>query len=672
MRGRFLCAAALQLVALALLVAPVHALDGDNQLREAFNAGLIRLFEAHPEWTQSPDCPFDEALYPFPEPKQGGVLDRVLRAGTIKCGSMFTADPIFNAKVVEVVNFIAEHYREQYNHNLTVQLASYTSDSDMWADLDNGKLDCVCYEYLTIGGFRGTARRTILWHPSCAFSSGSWNLASLKSSNINNVTQLEQEMYRRWKQGRFYEIASGSLEETQLWAQFPHAVVEQYNSWQEGLSALATRSDVVLAATAESIPNNASDNSVFMTNFFTPCAMFFRKEVEDKRKVRVSEVAGLEPWQTGNENLALLYEAALSAIIQDGDYEDIFAKYTNPNDITFLDCYKSDTGVKFAWVNSTANHNFTVAASRTNDSPLLNTTTNPPTGPLHALNFAIVSWISGQLSISPPLRLEYLYYDTNDAALDAVRNGTANATANNFWLAGAYRGNVTRDVFRPTCSSASFKTVMWSFENYSFLQLQRLLQNSSYKLGAVSGVAKSVLQFRFRVPAAAVVQYHTTEDALQALRVNPTLLAIAPALFYPTPAGVYELFTETSYNMFFGFQVFTTFFRKDFVSSCTDDEVDENLSEECLSNETSSCTPECRCSSGYHKRSPAGPSCAKDSTNRTLAIVLGTVLGSSMFLLLLVVVGVVVVVVVLFPLMRKKYRREGAHSFRGAMFGHRW
>eukprot|EP01105_Mastigella_eilhardi_P017287 TRINITY_DN397_c0_g1_i3.p1 TRINITY_DN397_c0_g1~~TRINITY_DN397_c0_g1_i3.p1 ORF type:complete len:678 (-),score=146.44 TRINITY_DN397_c0_g1_i3:65-2098(-) len=666
------------LVLLLAVAAVVVAKDGDRQLVQAFNAAFVRnkLDEIDISTIFAPlDCPVDAAVYPFPEPKEDAALDLVLRNGRLVCGIPHdAASSQFGTPACRVGAYYREHNPKRYSSDLTVEWKNYSSVAVMWDDLSNGDIDCASYAFLTIGGFAGTHRRNTEWQPSCSYTGGIWYIATQTNSGIRNMTQLQCEMTRRWKQGDFYELASASVEETQLWAQFPHAIVEQFQTVADTWFAHVGHPDSVLVASGPA--PNVSNYNYFPAHFYTPAATFFRTEVEDQYKVPADEVDSLAPWKKGNENLAKLYEAALLALKQSGDYDIIFADY--PDKITefyfgsskqiYLDCYMSgsmypvpDFDPKFAWKQNSTNHTFFIAVSRSSSSPILNTSTDPPTGPLHTLNFAIAAWISSQLFISPPLKLKYMFFDTDEDALDAVANGTANATANNFWIAGTHRGNATRDVFRAACSSAAFGTPLWSLESTHGKLIEKLYK-SNCSLGAVGTIAQAVLHYHF--PNITVELFVTTDDALSALRKNTSrVVAIVPPLFSEAPPDV------TVDEAFVAFQVFTTFFRKDLQNSCGDDELDGNKGEQCLPTDKT-CTKTCTCQSGYHAHKPAHDSCEKDLP--TTAIVLGTVLGSFALVLVFAVGGVVLAVLVLFPLLRKKYRREGVSSLRSRMFGHRW
>eukprot|EP01105_Mastigella_eilhardi_P017285 TRINITY_DN397_c0_g1_i1.p1 TRINITY_DN397_c0_g1~~TRINITY_DN397_c0_g1_i1.p1 ORF type:complete len:691 (-),score=129.93 TRINITY_DN397_c0_g1_i1:88-2160(-) len=679
------------LVLLLAVAAVVVAKDGDRQLVQAFNAAFVRYklnendFITSSVVTAPLDCPVDETVYPFPEPKEDAALDLVLRSGRLKCGTPYLLPkPNFYLIVARLGTYYREHNPQRYGRSLTVEWVNYTSVDDMWNDLRNGSIDCASYRILTIGGFAGTNRRNTEWQPSCSHSGGFWYIVTESNSSIHNGTQLQQEMTRRWKQGIFYELASSSVEETQMWAQFPHAIVEQFQTVADTWFAHVGHPDSVLAASGAAPNVSQSQFYQFPLRFYPPAATFFRTEVEDQYKVRADEVDSLEPWQKGNENLAKLYEAALLALIQSGDYDNIFSNYPDEAGVSllgssqqgYLDCYMSGSmypipDFEFEWQSNSTNHTFFIAVSRSSSSPLLNTTTDPPKGPLHTLNFAVAAWISSQLFISPPLKLEYMFYDTDEDALDAVANGTAQATANNFWLATTYRGNASRDVFRPSCSSVAFETPLWCLSEAPFSRywdLANKLYSSadcagySCKLGAVGALSQAVLRYRF--PNITVELFSTTDDALWALRNSTSqVVAITPPLFSLVPPGV------TMVQGFDSFQVFTTFFRKDYQSSCGDTELDAGKGEQCLYTDTT-CTTNCTCRSGYHARNPVHNSCEKDTP--ITAIVLGTVLGSFAVVLILVVVGVVLAMLVLFPLLRKKYRREGMTNFRSRMFGHRW
>eukprot|EP01105_Mastigella_eilhardi_P017286 TRINITY_DN397_c0_g1_i2.p1 TRINITY_DN397_c0_g1~~TRINITY_DN397_c0_g1_i2.p1 ORF type:complete len:683 (-),score=144.47 TRINITY_DN397_c0_g1_i2:65-2113(-) len=671
------------LVLLLAVAAVVVAKDGDRQLVQAFNAAFVRYklnendFITSSVVTAPLDCPVDETVYPFPEPKEDAALDLVLRSGRLKCGTPYLLPkPNFYLIVARLGTYYREHNPQRYGRSLTVEWVNYTSVDDMWNDLRNGSIDCASYRILTIGGFAGTNRRNTEWQPSCSHSGGFWYIVTESNSSIHNGTQLQQEMTRRWKQGIFYELASSSVEETQMWAQFPHAIVEQFQTVADTWFAHVGHPDSVLAASGAAPNVSQSQFYQFPLRFYPPAATFFRTEVEDQYKVPADEFDDLEPWKKVNENLAKLYEAALLALKQSGDYDTIFEDYPDKTAVLYLgsskqgylDCYMSgsmypipDFDQEFEWKKNSTNHTFVIAVSRSSSSPLLNTTTDPPTGPLHTLNFAIAAWISSQLFISPPLKLQYKFCDTDEDALEAVANGTANATANNFWIAGTHRGNATRDVFRAACSSAAFGTPLWSLESTHGKLIEKLYK-SNCSLGAVGTIAQAVLHYHF--PNITVELFVTTDDALSALRKNTSrVVAIVPPLFSEAPPDV------TVDEAFVAFQVFTTFFRKDLQNSCGDDELDGNKGEQCLPTDKT-CTKTCTCQSGYHAHKPAHDSCEKDLP--TTAIVLGTVLGSFALVLVFAVGGVVLAVLVLFPLLRKKYRREGVSSLRSRMFGHRW
>eukprot|EP01105_Mastigella_eilhardi_P013986 TRINITY_DN3185_c0_g1_i4.p1 TRINITY_DN3185_c0_g1~~TRINITY_DN3185_c0_g1_i4.p1 ORF type:complete len:255 (-),score=33.80 TRINITY_DN3185_c0_g1_i4:46-810(-) len=254
--------------------------------------------------------------------------------------------------------------------------------------------------------------------------------------------------------------------------------------------------------------------------------------------------------------------------------------------------------------------------------------------------------------------------------MDAVQNGKADVTSNDFWLAGTQRdGSRRAEVFRATCSTVSCNTTLWTrMEDHittrsDALELNKVFKaDPSLKLGAVGVEHQMTLQVLF--PNVTVDLFSTTEEAVQAFLITPAIKAVAPACFMQVPAGMYEV------DMWL-IQPYTMFFRKDIVSCCTDNEVDETLDEECLSTGIG-CTSECTCRPGYHQHHPAQTDCEKDTEIKTTTIVLSVVLGTFGVVLLATLVCVIVAVGVMFPLMRKKYRQEGATKFRSRMFGHRW
>eukprot|EP01105_Mastigella_eilhardi_P009419 TRINITY_DN2221_c0_g1_i3.p2 TRINITY_DN2221_c0_g1~~TRINITY_DN2221_c0_g1_i3.p2 ORF type:complete len:200 (-),score=37.37 TRINITY_DN2221_c0_g1_i3:4-603(-) len=184
-------------------------------------------------------------------------------------------------------------------------------------------------------------------------------------------------------------------------------------------------------------------------------------------------------------------------------------------------------------------------------------------------------------------------------------------------------------------------------------------------LGAVSLPSKFALQSLF--VGLAVVEFSSNAQALDWL-TRGLVVAVAPLWTKTKPASVHEITTSV-------IEPLTTFFRKDVVNSCGDDELDLFLGEQCLPT-SGSCTSQCSCAAGYHPQDPPQDVCFKDagthSHGNTVAIILGVVLSTLACVLVLLVVCAAVGVLVGVPLLRRKYRKEGATSFRNHFFGHRW
>eukprot|EP01105_Mastigella_eilhardi_P025486 TRINITY_DN6942_c0_g1_i1.p1 TRINITY_DN6942_c0_g1~~TRINITY_DN6942_c0_g1_i1.p1 ORF type:complete len:674 (-),score=145.78 TRINITY_DN6942_c0_g1_i1:69-2090(-) len=659
------------LLVAAWLATAAFASDGDNQLLQAFNAGFIRVLEdgsliallqnESAYYSMVQDCVMDSSYYPYPE-NPVGSLKHVLETGVFRTGYTLLISGSISDLVIQKMG-------EHYGVSITVNGTHYDTSDELWAALDAGTVDCTGPAW-TVGGFAGTKRRNVEWQATCASYCLKFYVASLRSHNITNVTQLQAKLSERWMLGIPSYIATATSAETQLLSQLLHVYIDQCLTRDEALAALDD-SDNVLAATVASRDTVLDAKYVkYETPYISPVATFCRREVDDQYKVETT--SNLPYWKTGNEHLAQIYEAALMSLKATGDFNKIFSSY-GVKVVEYCDCYTSYTNYPIPSVFDgtldyilNVNHTFTLADVRA-DSYLLNSSAVPPSGPFHTLNFAVVDWITRELSLTRPLKLQYLLFNTSEEALEAVITGKADATSNYFWTGGAFNGTLRTTTFRSVCSSAAFYATVWTLRVDYIISVEALRNvlaaNPDLKLGAVSLSARFALQSLFK--GTHIVDYANNYEAQYALTHN-YVVAVSPEWTKTPPSYVYEITTPV-------IQPITAFFRKDMVDSCSDNELDAQYGEECLPTDDT-CTDQCTCRDGFHKQSPLQQSCEKNthSHDYTLAIVLGVVLGTVALVLVLLVLGVILVAAVAFPLVRKKYRTEGATSFRNHLFGHRW
>eukprot|EP01105_Mastigella_eilhardi_P002967 TRINITY_DN1382_c0_g1_i1.p1 TRINITY_DN1382_c0_g1~~TRINITY_DN1382_c0_g1_i1.p1 ORF type:complete len:434 (-),score=81.91 TRINITY_DN1382_c0_g1_i1:309-1610(-) len=404
-------------------------------------------------------------------------------------------------------------------------------------------------------------------------------------------------------------------------------------------------------------------------NYTQPLVTFCRRHTPERRKV--TDISKLNKWETGNENLALMYEAASAALMITGTHADIFEAWCMARVVgTFGDCVAKYSGYPTPSVSSATgtllqvitSRKFIVGDSRGGDDTYLNTTEDP-TGPLHALNFAIVDWITKEYELSPPLELVYKFFSSTEEVFQALQNGTIDATTNIYYLGGYYNGTTRAESFRASCSSTCISSSTYTRKRDNITSLTQLYNivaaDSTLKLGGVGEPGQLSMQVLFQTYNTTVYKFNTMEDATQALLKEGVAVLADWQLAPPEGLTMFE-----SGIM----QPVVTFFRYDIEDGCADDVVDIHLGEECLSG-SAGCSKSCHCSSGYHPHSPPIDTCEEDHMHKTntVAIAVGVCVGFFGVLLFLLIV-VVIVMVTSFPFIRKKYIKEGALQARFLLF----
>eukprot|EP01105_Mastigella_eilhardi_P023506 TRINITY_DN5943_c0_g1_i2.p1 TRINITY_DN5943_c0_g1~~TRINITY_DN5943_c0_g1_i2.p1 ORF type:complete len:541 (+),score=104.60 TRINITY_DN5943_c0_g1_i2:49-1623(+) len=409
-----------------------------QDLLKAYDAALVTLYVGGKvagtsprgrDATLVPDCYPDlgnaAALWPQ-EPT--GLLQHVLDSGEFYVGIDESLQGMSNTTTL-VFDMIAKHY----NKTVKVEPLTFANDTALWQALDSGAIDCTDIQY-ELGGFGLNERRRVKWRPTCSVDCKQYHrLASFRGRDeIDSVDKLHAVIKSRTFHGLRSEIGSVGAANTQVLLQLFAARIYQYEGEYASLEAMRNRSTMLAAMISE----EAVDDSlaVYELNLWSPLVAFCRNFVDDTLKVSPQNESSLTEWQTGNEALAQAYDAALMSLQLSGDYFSIFSAYNITSAKQMGDCNAKQSGYAVPTPTGTLAKVLRDHALIVGDipypSPLLNTSSVPPTGVLHAINLAVVNWITRQFDLSEPIELEYKLFSTDLEVYHALDNGIIDATAN--------------------------------------------------------------------------------------------------------------------------------------------------------------------------------------------------------------------------------------------------
>eukprot|EP01105_Mastigella_eilhardi_P005654 TRINITY_DN1730_c0_g1_i1.p1 TRINITY_DN1730_c0_g1~~TRINITY_DN1730_c0_g1_i1.p1 ORF type:complete len:469 (-),score=80.12 TRINITY_DN1730_c0_g1_i1:1457-2863(-) len=460
------------------------------------------------------------------------------------------------------------------------------------------------------------------------------------------------------------------------------AQIYEYHTETLALQAMRNDSSMLAAMVPTSFKNDTS-LAWYDLDLWTPLVAFCRDFVNDTLKVKHSEVDYLQEHETGNEDLARTYEAAVMALISGGDYVSIFTGYNIPGVQQMGDCnvkqsgYSVPTPTEGTLQKVIRDRTFTVG-DIPYPSAMLNTSDpNAITGPLHAINLAIVNWITRQFDLPSPILLKYKLFPDLIDVYNALDDGTIDATANHCYPGGTTSigggivlgGNLDllSNRYRGVCTAGAVDDIVLVRKSSGIQSVGQLYSyldtHNAEKLGCVDLTVPALTMLR-DYPKMTTWYFESVAEAVNGLLTfNETFL---PAVLMPAPTHANQVLPAgiTSFTSHV-WDSWTVFFRRDKVDSCGDSVLDAGLDEECEKGGSHCDDATCKCENGFAAK--GNGSCKKVHHVNAGFIVLGVVVG----LVVLVAIAVVVAVIVAIPFIRRRYLKEGSLRMRLAMFRNR-
>jgi hypothetical protein len=424
---------------------------------------------------------------------------------------------------------------------------------------------------------------------------------------------------------------------------FVDVIVQSYQTDREAYKALNERK---LLAIGGVVRKRSADPEyrVIDTGRIMPRSGVFRRELPVSLKV--PDLSVLPPWQTGNEDLALTYEAAVNAMLQQNTFAHILARY-NVSNTPYSDCFTSSSAYRVpdtpsgALLEVVRNQVVRIGTVYGEYLPLWHyNATVPGAGAVLEIEKKLVDWMSKLLG--KDIVLSYVPYATHKAVAEALVNGKVDMTTQFFFLGGFIDGIPTRTKFRQTCTTIaiSMHIVVRADSNVTSIEeLRQHVEDTAHalepdKYGAVTQNAEAMLR-QLLGDVADIVLYNSEREAIEAV-VNGSVFAAMPMQVGSLNSA--HLLAFPAHRL----MPLCAFFRKDRTKACGDMIIDKMFDEQCEFTGTG-CLSNCSCSVGYMPQTPAALSCTESQRvkdNKTIIAV--SVSTSALALLLIVGAGVFV------------------------------
>eukprot|EP01105_Mastigella_eilhardi_P005194 TRINITY_DN1695_c0_g1_i4.p1 TRINITY_DN1695_c0_g1~~TRINITY_DN1695_c0_g1_i4.p1 ORF type:complete len:458 (-),score=90.45 TRINITY_DN1695_c0_g1_i4:29-1402(-) len=439
---------------------------------------------------------------------------------------------------------------------------------------------------------------------------------------------------------------------------------------------------------------------------------FFRRENNTANKV--ANISTVKEWETGNDQLAAVYNAALVWLASLGMQENIFDSY-NVSVITMGDCVVKEgayvvpttpEGTLKAVMDSQL---LRIGIFHESAYPLMVVTKEMATalGAMPEIERVVATWISRQFSSALPVLVNYTFFDNSEAAFAALASGEIDVTSDFMFSGGLYQGVSRRINFQSSCITvATYLSVLTQkWRNVTTISdLERYIfshQNETLSMGTLGLGYQQFAQSLFG-QYVQVVYFEQDTAMYSALMRDQKMVAAIPeyvgTLSAEYATSLVKLGTQwISPNC--------AYFRKDKVSSCGDNELDVALGEECLSgigcvnckcqgptykaaaptpaaacvlacgdgvvdaleecDGTHGCSTDCVCGQGYELHLGK---CEKHtlSTGKKVGIIVGSAVGA---LIIIALIVVIVALVISFPFLRRRFMAEGVKSMHSHMYG---
>lgn len=226
----------------------------------------------------------------------------------------------------DVARRIGAHYN--YTGTLGVQYVWFESSEEVMPALDAGECDAT-YALIAVGGFSGGLRRAERWRPSCAV------LGDVVTLYVNASGPATLDAFL----ARYDSPAIGTIGLAAL--QFcPQLIIDSktVSFLSDDAAYAALRAGTIHGFLGSTNAAAFPDVRAIATPYYITRAAWFRKE--QTTDMKVTHAADLQQYMTGNEDLALTYEAALNAISQQTVTARIFSRFG---------ISRLDTLVCFSW-----------------------------------------------------------------------------------------------------------------------------------------------------------------------------------------------------------------------------------------------------------------------------------------------------------------------------------
>lgn len=674
----------------------VAAEQGYEMLAQAFEAAYIDLryegstafsFLGTEEYAQ--DCQVNVALYPYPEFNttfvyaNGSAVDedsryfvsenalwRILSSRRVRVCTW----PGFNASdfIAAIFNRIGQYY---LNEQLSTVTVSASTIEDCFTLLDNNEVEVTDAVY-GVAELINDKRVSVYWRPSCSVLAGRPYLISLPISGVSDMGEFSDYILHQLE----LNVPVQACTETTLRIQilknlFPGITIVSANNTATCRQMVYISSITTMALATLESGDCPTGLACFDPHVVTPAAAFFKRESPEAKKVSSSNLSSAEWWETGNEQFAELYEAAMMNLAQMGYIDNAFTFWQEVY-YAYEDCVPTG-GFKILSLGE-----YTGTAKRVLENklvrigsttmvamPMVNMTSVPPTGLLPGVERQIFSWIADQFSLGEITR-EYHLYSSTKALFHGLANGEFDVTAL-FYATGSFfsddNGNMTRRrvAFRPSCAllgDVSEFVVRYSDGINSVSDLRDYMETHP---GQLVGTDNAALSGAFAWPLRHLSYgvFYLPDDTyglLSSLMSDPNVITVVPNEPFETGN-----FTDDVVRFVTGVITPTAaFFRRDKVFPCGNSELDIPVGEECETVD-SLCTPNCTCSTGY-KLSSDFMGCTEinhdDGMDPVYIVVIVLCVVSVASIL------VAAVTLAIMPYLKRRSFHEGAARQRGAVF----
>eukprot|EP01105_Mastigella_eilhardi_P026604 TRINITY_DN7775_c0_g1_i1.p1 TRINITY_DN7775_c0_g1~~TRINITY_DN7775_c0_g1_i1.p1 ORF type:complete len:1157 (+),score=303.07 TRINITY_DN7775_c0_g1_i1:133-3603(+) len=636
---------------------------GDEQLAQAFEAAYVELAQSSTvltDWftansqTAFQSCFVNTTYYAYPTKEAAkGVLQQVLNSGTLKVAT-------YSKKQATVVPFsyLTTQFSTHYGVAITVAETACDTEDACFRLLDNRDVDVIDSSF-GVGGSADSHIRRLYWRPlSCAMGVETLLLGSTSSSGISSAASLNTVSEDKVLLSETADICAFTDYQQQLLSfAFSGLNVRLLSSESDCTSLVLSDPDVLATVLSE----DTSRLVTYKYKMVVPLAPFFRRETQEKFKVNRGAV--LQSYETGNEELAQMYDAAYIEQFTSGYVDKLFDHFSIDHDV-IGDCLLQNKVYSYKYLEASVgtlnriktDKKVTIGVVKADNMPLLSTVGGTPKGIIVSLEKTIFNWIATQFSMYS-MNVTYKIYDSQDEVFDALDNGEIDVTSALFFTGGfgmGYRRNLE---YRPSCTIMSQPSVGIVRTSSGINNLEGLSIPFIFPPAKKVGVQSPQMVDYFKQLHIGFQQYaeftvNSNIDALfSLLRTDSSTWVVFPDPPFTLDTTKYPDFTTITLGQSIPN---AAFFRQDKVFPCYNNEVEPEYGEECdagiAGDVTGSGCSNCSCNKGYHSTSPESTVCAANHNGgkaNTAAIVLGTVFGVLGAVVVLAIIIVIIVMIII-------------------------